>query len=308
MARILEFTVPKELDGEKLIVFLRGHIKISARLLPKLKNDPLGLLCNGEHIRTIDRISEGDVISIRFPEEEIAIPATDCDDLDIIYEDEDILIINKSPYIAMHPTHNHQGDTLANKIAAYFKSKNKNAVFRAVGRLDKCTSGLVLIALNAHTANMLSEGVKKEYIAIAGGEFHGEGTINKPIVRPDPGKTYRWVGEDGEYAVTHWNALYTDGERTVLRISLETGRTHQIRVHFASEGAPLAGDDMYGSKDFSSDRACLHCESLTFTHPITGKPLTFSAPLPADMKKISDKIKENIRNKEISKRELTADK
>ena len=291
MARILEFTVPKELDGEKLIVFLRGHIKISARLLPKLKNDPLGLLCNGEHIRTIDRISEGDVISIRFPEEEIAIPATDCDDLDIIYEDEDILIINKSPYIAMHPTHNHQGDTLANKIAAYFKSKNKNAVFRAVGRLDKCTSGLVLIALNAHTANMLSEGVKKEYIAIAGGEFHGEGTINKPIVRPDPGKTYRWVGEDGEYAVTHWNALYTDGERTVLRISLETGRTHQIRVHFAFLGTPLYGDRMYGKEDERICHQALHCENVVFSHPVTDEVISCKAEMPEEMVRLLESLR-----------------
>ncbi|MBR3597281.1 MAG: RluA family pseudouridine synthase [Clostridia bacterium] len=290
MSRTVVYTVPKELDGEKLIVFLRGHIKISARLLPKLKNDPLGLLRNGEHIRTVDRIYEGDVISISFPDEKGMIPPGDSKALDIVYEDDDILIINKSPYIAMHPTHNHQGDTLANNISAYFTEKNRDIVFRAVGRLDKCTSGLVIIALNAHAANILSENVDKEYLALAGGCFRGEGTIIKPIIRPDPGKTYRWVGEGGEYAVTHWKSEMTDGSRSLLRVTLETGRTHQIRVHFASEGTPLLGDDMYGSKDRSLDRAALHCAKLSFSHPITKEKLTFEAPLPEDMNRVAEDI------------------
>ncbi len=293
MSRIINCAVPSELDGEKLIVFLRGYLKISARLLPKLKNDPQGLLRNGEHIRTIDRIFAGDMISVKFPDEESSIPPTDCDDLDIIFEDEDILIINKSSDIAMHPTHNHQGDTLANKISAYFMKKNKSVVFRAVGRLDKCTSGLVVIALNAHTANLLSEKTEKEYIAIAGGFFKGEGTINKPIIRPDAGKTYRWVGEGGEYAVTHWKSIISDAERSILRIKLETGRTHQIRVHFASSGAPLAGDDMYGSDDKSISRAALHCGKISFIHPITSEKLCFTADLPEDMKRIYNSIQEN---------------
>ncbi|MBQ6898920.1 MAG: RluA family pseudouridine synthase [Clostridia bacterium] len=290
MPRSIICSVPEELNGEKLIVFLRGHLKISARLLPKLKSDPMGLLRNGEHIRTIDRVFTGDEITVTFPDEENAIPPSDTENLNIIYEDEDIIVINKSPDIAMHPTHNHQGDTLANKISAYLSEKNRQAVFRAVGRLDKCTSGLVIIALNAHAANILSENVEKHYIAIAGGEYHGEGTINKPIVRPDPGKTYRWVGEGGEYAVTHWKSLKTDGKRSVVKIHLETGRTHQIRVHFASMGTPLAGDDMYGSEDLSISRAALHCFSLKFLHPVTKEEMYLEAPLPDDMQSVADTI------------------
>lgn len=293
MSRKVSFTVPKELEGEKLIVFLRGHIKISARLLPKLKNDPEGLMCNGEHIRTVDRIHAGDIITVSFPEEKGEIPPSDTRGLAIVYEDEDILIINKAPDIAMHPTHNHQGDTLANKISAYFSQKGRDIVFRAVGRLDKSTSGLVIIALNAHSANKLSENTDKEYLALAGGEFQGKGTINKPIIRPDPGKTYRWVGEGGEYAVTHWESLCCDKKRSLLRIRLETGRTHQIRVHFASLGAPLIGDDMYGSEDKSIPRAALHCARLTFSHPITGEKMSFEAELPPDMQKIADEIAAN---------------
>lgn len=292
MARIINCEVPPELEGEKLIVFLRGYLRISARLLPKLKNDVSGLLRNGEHIRTIDRIHSGDIITVKFPDEKNGIPPTDCDDLDIVFEDEDILVINKSPDIAMHPTHNHQGDTLANKISAYFARTNKSIVFRAVGRLDKCTSGLVVIALNSHVANLLSEKIDKEYIAVVGGVFRGEGTINKPIIRPDAGKTYRWVGEDGEYAVTHWESIVTDGARSVLRITLETGRTHQIRVHFASLGTPLAGDDMYGSEDKTVPRAALHCAKIRFIHPLLGEEMCFSAELPDDMKRVFNKIKE----------------
>ncbi len=290
MARSLSFTVPLELDGEKLIVFLRGHIKISARLLAKLKNEPNGLMRNGCHIRTIDRIHAGDVITVNLPDETSDIPPSDTKGLEIIYEDNDILIINKSGDIAIHPTHNHQGDTLANKISAYYKQKNRSVVFRAIGRLDKCTSGLVLIALNAHCANLLSENVKKEYIAIVGGSYSGSGTIDRPIIRPDPGKTYRWIGDDGEYAVTHWRALISDGKRSILKINLETGRTHQIRVHFASLGTPLAGDEMYGSTDKTINRAALHCCSLAFLHPVTGKEMRFDAEIPDDMKKIRDLI------------------
>ena len=290
MPRSISSTIPPELDGEKLIVFLRGHLKISARLLPKLKNDPVGLLRNGEHIRTVDRVHTGDVITVTFPDEENAIPPSDTENLHIAYEDEDILVINKSPDIAMHPTHNHQGDTLANKISAYLISKNRKAVFRAVGRLDKCTSGLVIIALNAHAANILSENVEKYYLALAAGEYHGEGTVNKPIIRPDPGKTYRWVGENGEYAVTHWKSLKTDGKRSLLKIHLETGRTHQIRVHFASMGTPLIGDDMYGAADLSVSRAALHCFSLRFLHPVTKEEIYLEAPLPEDMQSVADTI------------------
>lgn len=293
MPRQLDFEVTNEFDGVKLIVFLRGYLKISSRLLAKLKNDPLGLLRNGEHIRTVDRIFSGDIITVNMPDETSDIPPSFSDGLKIVYEDEDILVINKPAGIAMHPTHNHQGDTLANMITAYFLENNKNIVFRTVGRLDKCTSGLVVIALNPHAANILSTGIEKEYLAVADGRFHGEGTINKPIIRPDPMKTCRWVGEDGEYAVTHWHCILTDGIRSLLRIRLETGRTHQIRVHFASLGAPLAGDDMYGSDHKDIDRAALHCASLRFLHPVTKAPLFFEAPLPKDMQSLCDTIQKN---------------
>lgn len=282
MNRKMDYVIPEVCDGKKLIVFLRGVLKMSARTVTKLKNDPRGLLLNGEHVRTIDKVRAGDTLQISLPAEESAIAPSDFSALDIVYEDEDLLVINKPARLAMHPTHNHQGDTLANMVAGYLGSKGKNAVFRAVGRLDKQTSGLVLIALNRHVSFCLQGNYAKTYFAVAEGEIQGSGTIDRPIYRPDPNKTLRAVGETGERAVTHYEVLSADGAHTFLKITLETGRTHQIRVHFSSLGHPLAGDDMYGGHTDLFSRAALHCGELRFTHPVTGEEMFFTAPLPED--------------------------
>lgn len=282
MNRKMDYVIPPACDGKKLIVFLRGVLKMSARTVTKLKNDPEGLLLNGEHVRTIDPVHTGDALQIRLPSEENAIAPSDFSALKIIYEDEDLMVINKPACLAMHPTHNHQGDTLANMVAGYLQSQGKTAVFRAVGRLDKQTSGLVLIALNRHVSHCLQGNYEKTYFAVAEGEIRGSGTIDRPICRPDPHKTLRAVGETGERAVTHYEAIRTDGAHSFLKITLETGRTHQIRVHFSSLGHPLAGDDMYGGHTLLISRAALHCGELRFIHPITGEALFFTAPLPED--------------------------
>lgn len=159
--------------------------------------------------------------------------------IDVIYEDADLLAVNKSPFLAMHPTHNHQGDTFANAVAGHLQSEGKSAVFRCVGRLDKGTSGVVVCALNRYAAARLSGNISKKYIAVVRGRFEGSGTINKPIYRPDPMKTLRACGDmpGSESAVTHWESLYSSDEYSLLSLTLETGRTHQIRVHFASMDA-----------------------------------------------------------------------
>lgn len=293
MYRKLEYVVDEAYDGKKLKAFMRVRVKTSSSTLNKLKNDPLGLLLNGEHVRTVDIVHTGDVLTINIPDESCDIPPAEFDDLDIVYEDEDILVINKPAGLAMHPTHNHQGDTLANKVAGYFASKNRSFVFRAIGRLDKCTSGLVLLALNRHAASLLSENIEKTYIAVVGGEYHGCGTIDRNIYRPDPMKTLRAVdvtGEKGEHAVTHYEVLAGDGNRSVMKIRLETGRTHQIRVHFASMGTPLVGDEMYGSTDKGANRSLLHCAEFSFVHPLTKQPMQLSAGFPQDMADIINTI------------------
>ncbi len=291
--RRIDYTITSEFDGDKVLWYLRGQAKLSARLVASLKTFPEGILLNSEHIRTIDRIHTGDVLTVNIPEGESTAEAKD-GDLQVVYEDEDLLIVNKIPFIAVHPTHNHQGDTLANIVTGYLLSRGKSAVFRAVGRLDKGTSGLMMMALNGYAASRLSEnGVEKEYLAIAEGEYTSSGTIDKPIYRPDPMKTIRATGEHGDRAVTHYTPVVTDGERTLLKIHLETGRTHQIRVHFASMGTPLTGDSMYGKEDKEISRQALHCAKMTFTHPVTGREVSVTAPMYEDMEKIYKKICKN---------------
>ena len=192
----------------------------------------------------------------------------------------------------MHPTHNHQGDTLANAVTAYLAGKGKNAAFRAVGRLDKGTSGLVVCALNKLSASKLAGGVQKEYYALVKGELHGEGRVDVPIYRPDPMKTLRACSYElgVEPAVTNWRVEKNFDGATLLSLRLETGRTHQIRVHMAFSGHPLAGDDMYG--DFMTDigHQLLHCRKCFLTHPVTGENMEFEADFYEDFVKATESL------------------
>lgn len=289
MARRILFTVPENYDGRKAADFLRKEAKVSARLLHTLKMHPNGILLNGAHTRSIDPIHTGDELSIELPEEQLEQTAIPVEiPLCVLYEDEDILVLNKPGNIAMHETHNHQGDALSNAVAYYLRAKGKPAVFRSVGRLDKGTSGVVVCALHAYAASVLSGNIRKEYMAVVPGILNGAGTIDRPIYRPDPNKTLRAVGESGERAITHWTALYnTSDNNTLVHIRLETGRTHQIRVHFQSLGKPLIGDDMYGAPyDARISRQALHCAVCRLTHPVTHQEMVFYAPLPSDMQSL----------------------
>ncbi len=283
MPRNIDYTVTPEYDGKKAVHFLRGECGFSARLVKKIKYSPGGMLLNGEPVRTIDRIKSGDIISISIPDDEVLPEITEAE-IDIIYEDEDILVINKSPFMAMHPTHNHQGDTLANAVAAYLSKKGKNVAFRAIGRLDKGTSGVVVCAINPLSACKLSGKIKKEYCALVEGELCGEGRIDVPIYRPDPMKTLRACSYElgVEHAFTNWRVEKNFSGATLISLRLETGRTHQIRVHMAFAGHPLAGDTMYGDFMPQIGHQLLHCRRCFFEHPVTGEMLEFKADLPDD--------------------------
>ncbi len=286
MPRLIDYTVPPEYDGRKAVHFLRGSCGFSSRLVRKVKYE---LKCNGEYIRTIDRISAGDILSVCIPDDDFLPEITEAE-IDIIYEDDDILVINKSPFMAMHPTHNHQGDTLANAVTAYLAKKEKRSSFRAIGRLDKGTSGLVVCALNPLSACKLSGKIKKEYCALIKGELYGTGRIEVPIYRPDPMKTLRACSyEKGvEPAVTNWTAERNFNGATLVALRLETGRTHQIRVHMAFEGHPLAGDTMYGDFMPEIGHQLLHCRKCFFEHPVTGEQMEFEAKLPDDFVNATD--------------------
>ena len=289
MGRIIKYTVPEEYNGKKVISFLRGNAGISSRLLKALKRIENGITLNGEHIRTVDILHTGDILAVDIPCPDSEIQPIKMP-LDILYEDDDLIIINKDPFIACHPTHNHQGDTLANALAFYLQSKGKTSVFRAVGRLDKGTSGIVICALNKHAAALVPKTVEKEYLAIIPARLPEAGTIDAPIYRPDPMKTLRAVGDSGDRAVTHWAVVKQNDTATLARIRLETGRTHQLRVHFASLGFPLVGDSMYGKDEKKIGHQLLHCAKITFTHPVSGEKITVEAPMPEDMQKEADNI------------------
>ena len=283
--RRIDYPVGAEFEGKKLYSFLKSNVRLSSKLIRSLKQIEDGICVNNVHARTIDLLHEGDTVTITLPAD--GTPARPGETLpDVVYEDDDLLIVNKPALMPIHESHNHQGDTLANSVALYLQQQGRACTFRAVGRLDKGTSGLVVCALNSHAAARLSGRVDKTYLAIATAPFSGEGTIDLPIWRPDPMKTLRTVDERGDRAVTHWKALATDGALTLLEIRLETGRTHQIRVHFSHIGAPLLGDKMYGAPDERIDRQALHCAALTLTHPVTNELLHCDIPLPEDMEAV----------------------
>lgn len=289
--RRLTFTVPMEYDKRKVLHYLRGCAGLSSRVIRNLKTYDDGILLNGEPVRTIDLLSVGDVLTVNLPDD----PAEQLPSLptaeflagplpEVLFEDEDLLIVNKPGTMAVHPSHNHQGDTLANWITFHRMEQGREPVtFRAVGRLDKGTSGIVVCALNAYAADRLQRGVKKEYLAVASAALFESGAIDAPIYRPDPILTMRVVDPRGDRAITHWEALETVGERTLCRVHLETGRTHQIRVHFSYLGAPLVGDTLYGTPSDEISRHALHCGRAELTHPVTGEHLSLEAPLPSDM-------------------------
>lgn len=286
MGRILEYKIPEDFDGKKVEHFLRKQLGMSARVIKDVKFAENGLVLNGKRVRTIDLLHTGDKFTITFPDdsgemfEPLKFP------LEILFEDEDFLIVNKPAGLANHPSHNHQGDTLANAVAFHLKENGKRSVFRSVGRLDKGTSGIVICALNRFAAAAVSGKIYKEYEAVCDGVLAGEGVIDAPIYRPDPIITLRTVDERGERAVTEWKALKNINGRTHLRIHLQTGRTHQIRVHFAYLGMPLTGDTMYGTPSDLISHQALICKYCRFTHPVTGETVEIEAPTPKDWDKI----------------------
>ncbi len=290
--RSIEYTVTEYFNGKKVFNFLRGHVKISVRLLRSLKTVENGIMLNGNQARTIDIIHTGDKVTINIPDDSTSSIPVDYP-LDIVFEDDDLLIINKPPMLPMHESHNHQGDTLANAVAGYLTKKGKPATFRAIGRLDKGTSGIVVCALNSYVAARLSGKIKKQYLALVTARYEEDGTIDKPIYRPDPMKTYRTADDRGDYAVTHYHVEERGENYSLMRIDLETGRTHQIRVHFAFLGTPLYGDRMYGTEDKRICHQALHCEKLTFIHPVTNEETTVKAEMPKDMKELLEELRED---------------
>lgn len=273
--REISYTVPAEFDGVQAQVFLKS-LGISRRGLIALKRSG-GLTRGGAVLRTIDEVHAGDPIILRLDGGETSVTANPELSADVMYEDEDVVVFNKPPYMPVHPSQRHHDDTLANLFAARYPG----LPFRPINRLDRNTSGLCVCAKNQLAAAALSGTISKVYFAITDGTPPGD-TINAPIGRVGGSVIERCVTPDGKPAVTHFRKIAGE-RRALLRITLETGRTHQIRVHMAHVGFPLCGDDMYGGDCTAISRQALHCGEVGFDLPVSGRHVTVSAPLPADM-------------------------
>lgn len=285
--RELTFVVPEEFNGAKLKSFLRGPCQVSSGILTKLKWVFDGITVNGAHAYVTQILQTGDVVGLKLPGAETQ--AEPCHiPLDILYEDADLLLINKPSLMPIYPTPGHDCDSLANAVAFYATEKREPFSFHPIFRLDKNTSGIVILAKHCYSASLLAFGVSKTYTAICEGTLKGSGTIDAPIRLKEGHGIQREVGggPEAQRAVTHWKAVRQYGNHTLLEIQLETGRTHQIRVHFSSIGHPLAGDDMYGGSREWIDRQALHCGTVSFIHPVTKQAMMFQQPLPADMQQL----------------------
>ncbi len=283
MSTVLTFTVPEEFDSKPAKFFLRNYCHLSAGLLTTLKKTDMGILCNGILLRTIDKVYTNDTVRLTLPDDENHILPVQMP-LNIRYEDSYIMVIDKPPHMPVHPTHAHITDTLANGVAYYLQSKHEQSSFRALNRLDRDTTGLVLIAKDRYCAYNLATHFQKRYIAVCQGILTSSGTVNADISLLEGHTIQRTAGTgNGITAVTHYNPLYCQNEHTLVEFRLETGRTHQIRVHMAYLGYPLAGDDMYGGSLARIQRQALHCQQISFVHPVTHQMTEISSPLPEDM-------------------------
>ncbi len=277
------FTIPTEYDGASVQTFLRQGCGFSWRTVVRLKHTDGGITVNGVLRRSIDRVNAGEQLCLQFPEDTVRVEPAELP-LAIAYEDESVLVVDKPPYLAVHPSAGKPEPTLANAVVGYYQRTGQVHAFRPVNRLDRNTSGLLLAAKNPHVAYALARKAEKEYLAIVLGKVTGTGTVNQPIRVKDGCCITREVGEGGKPSITHYEALATDGAVSLVRLRLETGRTHQIRVHMAWLGHPLAGDTMYGTDETVMARHALHCAAMRFTHPLTAQSIELHSPLPDDMR------------------------
>lgn len=285
MCNTLKFNVTEEYDNKKAVIFLKEKCGLSARMITKLKKIPDGMTMNGSLLRTVDYVKSGAVVEIKLPDEDMLIEPTE-GELDIVYEDKYFLIVNKPPYMPVHPVKQHQSDTLANIVSYYCINRGESYTFRAINRLDKDTSGIVIIAKDRFCANAMKGKTQKTYFALCHGCLEGSGTISAPIGLLEDSKMVRHILNEGPSAITHYKSVLSSNNYSLLELNLETGRTHQIRCHMASLGHPLLGDDLYGGTLEYIPRQALHCGSVAFVHPVTNNMIEVSADIPDDMKKL----------------------
>ena len=281
----LRFEIKEEDAGLEIQQYLRTRQGISRRTVISLKHYPEGILLNGVHARTIDTISTGDVLEINLREETHPLPLCDTE-VPTLFRDADVMVFNKPYDMPVHQSGGHIYGTLASVYAAMCKKEGVPAVFRAVNRIDKDTTGAVVVARHKIAAGKLWKSVAKRYWAVVRGvPDPPEGTILYPIEREAPYEMKRIISPDGEEAVTKYKVLAAAPDKSVALVGfhLLTGRTHQIRVHMSAKGWPLLGDELYGGPTDLIRRQALHCAGVAFTHPSSGELICLTAPLPDDL-------------------------
>ncbi len=299
----MEIKITRELDGTTVFDILRRRMHISTGTLTLLKNSPTGITVNGTRVTVRYKLTDGDILQLDTsdkPETGTSAIIPKNLPLVIVFEDDDIIVADKPAGMPTHPTHGHLDDTLANALAYRAQKRGEVFVFRPANRLDRNTSGLVLLAKNRFAASRLFEDmkagkIKKTYTAITRGiPTTAAGRIDAPIARADKGILMRTVREDGSPSVTDYRVMRCsrDGALALVALAPQTGRTHQIRVHMAHIGTPLLGDFLYGEEcPEIISRHALHAARIEFMHPTSGRLLRMSAPMPADMlKTINEKF------------------
>ncbi len=283
--RKIEFKITADLSGAEVKQILYKSLSLSSKLIRKLKTYEDGILLNYNKVTVSHKVFEGDILTVNIKDEASLNIVPNDIPLDIVYEDEDILAVNKPYNMPTHPSINHYEGTLANGVMNYYK--DKDFAFRAVNRLDRDTTGIVLIAKNRYSAEFLSRQIrngeiKKTYLAICMGVPKPyDGVIDAPIKRKEDSVITRVVAYDGQYAKTGYSVIKSENGCSLVKLNPETGRTHQIRVHMAHIGHPLYGDFIYG-EEIEGERTRLHCRALSFYHPVKEEIMTLTADVPDD--------------------------
>lgn len=290
----LQWIISKNDEGRLVLDFLKEK-KISKRALTDIKFNGGDILVNSEHITVRYSLKENDILTVIFPKEERGAGlAADDVPFDIVYEDDHCLVIDKPPFVPSIPSRDHLKGTLANGLIMYYQQHQIPSTIHIVNRLDKDTSGLMLVAKHRFAHSLFSNQQKmkeihRTYEAIVHGVLdQQEGTISSPIGRKKDSIIEREICEDGQEAITHFQVIATHKNKTHIKLVLETGRTHQIRVHLSSIGHPLCGDTLYGGDQGEINRQALHSSQLSFWHPLLEKDFHFQSELPNDMKRLTN--------------------
>ena len=297
----LEKSVDKIFEGRKIREYLKEEMGLSSRLISGAAIDKR-ILVNNNPVRMNYVLKENDKIVINLNKKESQNIEPEKIDIDIVYEDSEIIVVNKRPNMVVHPTKRYQSGTLANALLYYFKETNQDCIVRLVSRLDMDTSGLIIIAKNqyAHmelSKNMQDNEIEKRYLTLVHGHMEEvEGTIDKPIYRPEvEGNLKRVIDDRGQRSITHYKVIERLENADLVECLLETGRTHQIRVHLSSLGHPIYGDTLYGIEEDAQliSRQALHAYGLNFKSPRTKEYLQLRADLPEDIRALLENLRES---------------